>query len=91
MPFAEKLDAPLAGLCNEPELASSARVPVVVRYEGDVLGDIVRRVTELGGTVRHELAFVHAVAAWLPLVAIPQLAQERTVRALELEQEFTIA
>lgn len=91
VPFAEKLDVPLMELCNSPELAPSAPVPVVVRYSGEGLPGIVDRVRSLGGRPRHEMPLLHALAIWLPLVAVADLARLESVQRLELDQEFAIA
>jgi hypothetical protein len=90
-PFAEKLDEPLAELCNQQDLALTARVPVVIRVGSPTLQDVVRLIPALGGTVRHELSFIKAIAAWVPIAAIPDLARDEAVSALELEQSFTSA
>lgn len=92
VPFAEKLDEPLAQLCNDGRgLAPSARVPIVVRCETNHTADVENQVTRLGGTIRHHLELVSALAIWLPLSAIEMLAQSPNVRHMELVQQFTIA
>lgn len=92
VPFAEKLDGPLAQLCNgERGLSPSARFPVIVRYQGGALAEVSERVAQLGGTIRHKLSLLSAIAAWIPLSAIEQLAKDDDVREIELSQEFTIA
>lgn len=91
MPLEEKLDLPLAEVCNAREFAASARVPVIVRCEIDAIAAIAAQISALGGTVRHRLSIVGAVAAWLPLFAVAVLAKNEAVRLMELEQEFTAA
>jgi hypothetical protein len=92
VPFAEKLDEPLAELCNGGRgLVRSERIPVLVRCHADALAEVAALVARLGGTVRHQLRLVSALAAWIPLCAVQALAQDDAVRHLELEQSFTAA
>jgi len=92
MPFAEKLDEPLAQLCNNGRgLAPSERVPVVVRCDPAALERVADHVVRLGGKVRHQLRIVSALAAWIPLNAIEELARDSEIDHLELVQEFTLA
>ena len=90
VPNAAKIDAPLAELCFAGLAAPSERMPIVVRYTDDALESIIERILELGGSIRHQLAFIHAVAAWLPLQSVDALSNEPSVSLLELEQEFKI-
>jgi hypothetical protein len=92
VPFASKIDAPLAALCNGPLTGPAARMPIVIRYEPtQEIEEIVARIVSLGGEIRHRLGFICAVAAWLPLKAVEPLSQHGGIRQLQLEQEFTIA
>ena len=91
MPFADKLDAPLAELCNGQVVGPSSRVPVVVRYAEGPTDDLVEYIRQLGGKIRHQIPFVRVIGAWLPLHAVERLAARESVVALELEQRFTIA
>lgn len=92
VPFAEKLDEPLAQLCNDGRgLAPAERVPILVRCESAAITHIADRIIQLGGTIRHQLSLVSALAAWVPLNAIAELAQDAEVSHLELVQRFTIA
>jgi hypothetical protein len=91
MPFADKLDEPLAELCNGRVIGPSSRVPVVIRCAEGSLDEVAEHVKELGGLVRHRIPFVDAIGAWLFLHTIERLAQNKAVRALELEQKFTVA
>jgi hypothetical protein len=90
-PFAEKLDEPLAELCNQQDLALTERVPVIIRVGMSTLAEVVARISPLGGSVRHELPLLSAIAAWVPLGAIAELARDDAISALELEQSFTAA
>lgn len=89
-PLVDKLDEPLAQLCNGG-FADQGRVAVLVRCQRDAISEIAQQVRDLGGTVRHQLRLVGAIAAWLPLNAIEPLARDADVSRLELEQSFTIA
>ena len=91
VPFDEKLDQPLAELCNRQHFASSALVPIVIRSTPAEAPGIVAAVQQLGGKVRRQVDFVGAIAAWVPLAAVADLARSAAVRSLELEQQFTIA
>ncbi len=91
VPLTEKLDMPLAELCNGGELAPSARIPVIVRCDPETVGAISDRIPELGGSVRHQLKLLGAIAAWVPLVALSELTARHDIRGIELEQTFTIA
>lgn len=91
VPLTEKLDMPLAELCNGRELAPSARVPVIVRCDPGTVTSVSDRIQQLGGSVRHRLELLSAVAAWVPLVALSELSARREVEGIELEQTFTIA
>ncbi len=90
--LADKLDAPLAQLCNgESGVTPSTWYPVLVRCENDTLSIVAHRVEQLGGKVRRQLALISAIAAWVPLSQIERLARDSNVSALELEQSFTTA
>lgn len=91
VPFEEKLDQPLADLCNRQHLASSALVPVVIRYEAGAAESVIDAVRRVGGKVRGRVDFIRAIGAWLPLFAVAELARSIAVQRLELEQQFTIA
>jgi len=90
-PIALKLDALLSRLCTEQVLADSSAVPVIIRCHSDSMADVTGRVSTLGGRVRHRLNRLNAVAAWIPLSAVPELARAETVATLELAQEFAVA
>lgn len=91
-PFAEKLDASLAELCNERGgVSPSTRYPVLVRCHRHAIAEVARQVEALGGQVRHHLTLVGAIAAWLPLSQIERLARDSHVSRMELEQSFTTA
>lgn len=89
-PFAEKLDAQLARLCNDG-LPETGRIAVLVRCAAGSMASVASRLEEQGGTVRHHLRLVGTVAAWLPLSAVEPLARCPDVEMLELEQSFSIA
>lgn len=92
VPFAEKMDEPLAQLCNgERGLVPSERVPVLVRCQAEAFSEVVALVVQLGGTIRHQLRLVSAIAAWIPLLSVEALAHDDAVLQLELEQSFTAA
>jgi hypothetical protein len=92
VPFAEKMDERLAELCNGGSgLVPSVRVPVLVRCRVEAFQEVERLVAQLGGTIRHQLRLVSAIAAWIPLSSIESLAHEDVVRHLELGQSFTAA
>lgn len=86
----EKLDQPLARMCNDG-FDSAGRVALLVRCEAGSLESVSTEILSLGGTVRHHLRLVNAVAVWVPLSAVGPLAQRADVSGLELEQNFTIA
>lgn len=91
MEWSEKLDSPLASLCNGHQIAPTERVPVIVRCGTDALETVAARILTLGGSVRHTIALFGAVVAWVPLFNVQALADQPGVRTVELEQEFTIA
>lgn len=92
VPFAEKMDEPLAQLCNGGRgLVPSERVPVLVRCQTEAFSEVAALVVRLGGTIRHQLRLVSAIAAWIPLSSVEALAHDDGVRQLELEQSFTAA
>lgn len=89
VPFEEKLDEPLAELCNQREFGPTARIPIVIRAKREAFPNLVAQVSRLGGTVRHEIAMLGALAVWLPVVSVNTLARDPSVTAIELEQHFT--
>lgn len=91
MPLKEKIDLPLAELFNSSELSDSARIPVIVRCDHSAVSEIAAQVVDLGGTIRHTLLLLGAIAAWIPMTSIAKLASSNAVRMLELEQTFTVA
>jgi hypothetical protein len=66
-------------------------VPVVVRCDSAAIDLVAELIIRLGGTIRHQLRIVSALAAWIPLNAVEELAQDAGVNRLELVQNFTIA
>jgi hypothetical protein len=91
MPLKEKMDLPLAELFNNSELSDSARIPIIVRCDRSAVGEIADQVVALGGTIRHTLLLLGAIAAWIPMTSVAKLAKSNSVRMLELEQTFTVA
>jgi hypothetical protein len=91
VPFEEKLDMPLAELCNANGIKSSERVPVVIRAAHGMLDSVQADVERLGGMVRHRLDLLSGLAAWVPLASIPEISSNHDVSRLELVQSFTIA
>lgn len=92
MPFEEKIDGPLARLCNGTDgISPSARFPVLVRCQREALAEVSAHIKRVGGTIRHELRMLSALAAWIPLSEIEPLARDGHVCHIELEQEFSLA
>ena len=89
-PLRDKLDEPLAQLCNGG-LAPRGRVAILVLCDRDAVEAVSQQVSRLGGTARHQLLRIGAIAAWMPLSAVEPLARLASVLRLELEQSFTIA
>lgn len=89
--FSEKLDVPLAELCNGQGLHDSARIPVVIRCHNNAVHEVAELAVELGGSLRHQIGYLSMVAAWVPLVSLNALAADPRVRSIGLEQEFVIA
>ena len=91
-PLTDKMDEPLAELCDGGRgVLPSARVPVLVKCQPGALDEIGIRIESLGGSIRHHLQLVDAIAAWVPLVAVESIATDNRVYFLELEQSFTTA
>ncbi len=86
-----KLDAPLIALLQEKELDPKGAVPVIVRCSAETIPQVGSAVVQSGGRVRHNLRMLGAVAAWLPLGSVLDLARQEVVRSMELEQEFAVA
>jgi hypothetical protein len=91
VPFIEKLDAPLADLCNANQLSATSMIPVLVRVRSLDSEEVSRRISSVGGQVRRELRIVSALSTWLPISAVELLAALPDVEAMELEQTFSIA
>jgi hypothetical protein len=91
MPLREKIDQPLAELFNNSELSDSARIPVIVRCDRNAVPEIADQVIDLGGSIRHTLLLIGAIAAWIPITSVAKLANSHAVKMLELEQTFTVA
>jgi len=86
-----KLDAPLIALLQGKELDPKSAVPVIVRCSAEAIPQVGSAVVLSGGRVRHNLRMLGAVAAWVPLGAVLDLAGHEIVRGMELEQEFAVA
>jgi hypothetical protein len=86
-----KLDENLHRLFNEGVLDKASVVPVVVRCRPDSISTISGLISDNGGRVRHELPLFNAVAAWLPLSLIPELAQRDDITSLEFEECYSLA
>ena len=89
VPLGDKLDEPLAQLCNGG-LAPQGRVAILVRCDRESVAEVSEHVARLGGTVRHQLLRIGAIAAWMPLSAVEPVARLTDVLRLELEQSSTI-
>jgi hypothetical protein len=90
VPLGDKLDEQLAQLCSG-HYSSQGRVAILVRCDSDAIADVAESVEALGGTIRHRLNRIGAIAAWLPLTAVEPVARHAKVSRLDLEQSFTIA
>jgi hypothetical protein len=90
MPFEGKMDEPLAKLCATQLFDRRARMPILIKYDGNEVQALVERILQLGGKVRHTIERFHLVSAWMPLESVPVLAQNDHVRQLELEQSFSV-
>lgn len=86
-----KLDAPLIALLEKGELDAASTLPVIVRCDADTIERVSAIITSLGGRIRHQLRMLGAVAAWVPLGRVPDVARDGAVRTIELEQEFAVA
>jgi hypothetical protein len=86
-----KLDAPLIAMLEARELDAASTLPVVVRCNVDTIDRVSSLITSLGGRIRHQLRMLGAVAAWVPLGHVPEVARDGAVKTVELEQEFAVA
>jgi len=88
--FTRKMDAPLLQLYHAGRLDPAAQASIVIRCDAAHVDHLTALVATVGGTVRHEIRAFGVLATSIPLTSIAALAQDRRVRALELEQEFEI-
>ncbi len=90
VPLDDKLDEQLSQLCSG-HYSAQGRVAILVRCDRDAIAEVAERIVAFGGSIRHRLSRVGAVAAWLPLTAVEPIARMSNVTRLDLEQSFSIA
>lgn len=87
----EKLDGEVMRLVEDETLARSARVPVILRCLPDTLDDVATVIVDSGGAVRNRLNIIAGLSAWLPLSAVPTLADRGEVRQINLDFQCQVA
>lgn len=89
--YLSKLDDNLRYVLNQSGYAGDQLIPVALVTAGGDLEQVAAAVQRAGGTVRHMLPLVQAVAAWVPLSAIATLTQIGFVQEIELDEQVHIA
>lgn len=89
--FTAKLDENLQRIWSEEVFDKASSLPVIVRCQPASVSKVSSDISNSGARVRHELPLIGAVAAWLPLYLVPEVARREDVIALELEECFSIA
>jgi hypothetical protein len=88
---ADKFDQDLFRLLNADAFKGETPIPVLIHCSRESIPQVEELVVSIGGAVRHHLPMFGAVTAWIPLQALPVLASDAKVEALELERQFTLA
>ena len=87
----DKIDDRLARVLNTHSLNPDEKMPIALLTDPSHFDAVIAAVQDLGGTVRHRLAVVGAVVAWVPIRAVESLADLRVVSEIELDHQVHIA
>ncbi|MBA4159176.1 MAG: hypothetical protein H0X65_17120 [Gemmatimonadetes bacterium] len=93
IPHAErlKLDHGLAHLLTLDYIGRDQTVPVIITAEARHLDAVISLVATHQGRIRHVLRPLDAVAIWLPLRAVHELAPLDIIAEIELDQQVHVA
>ncbi|HEX8454820.1 MAG TPA: hypothetical protein VF647_22270 [Longimicrobium sp.] len=86
-----KLDDALARLLATDYLDVSQKIPVAVQAAAGSLEVLVQAVNDNGGTVRHVLGPLNAIAAWMPMSGVAALAALEFVEEIEMDRVMHVA
>lgn len=86
-----KLDDALARLLAADYLEGSQKIPVAIQAAAGCLESVMHAVDENGGTVRHVLHPLNAVAVWIPMAGVAGLAALECVEEIEMDRVMHVA
>lgn len=86
-----KLDDALSVLLATAHIAESQKIPVAIQASVGQLESVVSAVGHHGGTVRHVLRPLNAVAAWIPIGAVAIVAALEFVDEIEMDRVMHVA
>lgn len=86
-----KLDDALARLLAVGHIEASQKLPVAIQSADGALDAVRDAVERSGGTVRHVLRPLNAVAAWLPVAAVGAMAALDFVEGIEVDRVMNVA
>jgi hypothetical protein len=86
-----KLDDALALLMSTEHIEGSQKIPVAIQAAEGRLDSVLHAVDESGGTVRHVLGPLNAVAAWIPMSAVAGVAALEFVEEIEMDRVMHVA
>jgi hypothetical protein len=81
-----KLDDALALLLSTAHIEAAQKIPVAIQAADGQLGSVLHAIAENGGTARHVLRPLSAVAAWIPVSTVAGLAALDFVEAIEMDR-----
>lgn len=86
-----KLDDALARLLALNYLERSQKIPVAIQAAAGRMEALLHAIGENGGTVRHVLGPLNAVAAWIPVSAVSGFTALDFVEEIEMDRVMHIA
>jgi hypothetical protein len=86
-----KLDDALARLLGTNYLERSQKIPVAIQAAAGRMEALLHAIGENGGTVRHVMGPLNAVAAWIPVSAVSGFTALDFVEEIEMDRVMHIA
>lgn len=86
-----KLDAPLWNMYQSGDLDSNQPLAVILRCDREAIPAVSALVMRAGGSVRHVLAMLGGVSAWVAGGTVLQLAADDAITRVSLAEELTVA
>lgn len=86
-----KLDDALARLLATDYLERTQKIPVAIQAAAGRLEALVHAIGQNGGTVRHIMGPLNAVAAWIPMSAVSGFTALDFVEEIEMDRVMHVA